>query len=104
MGSCYKKGEGVPKDFNEAVKWFRKAVKKLEPTALMGLGLCYLKGQGVANDPVEAYAYLNLAGASLGGARDNLANIEKNMSREQIAAGQRRSKEIKEEISRTTSL
>ncbi len=104
LGYCYKRGEGVPKDFNEAVKWFRKAVKKLEPTALMSLGLCYKNGQGVAKDSVEAYAYLNLAGASLESARDNIATLEKKMSKEQISAGQRRSKEIKEEISKTNSL
>src|SRR6266403_2150775 len=50
LGLCYGKGEGVPKDPVEAVKWFRKAAEQNLAKAQLNLGLFYLNGEGVAKD------------------------------------------------------
>jgi TPR repeat protein len=88
----------VTKDEAEAVKWFRKAAEQGFSFAQINLGHCYANGEGVAKDEVEAYAYWNLAAASNGMARGNIASLERKLSRDEIAAGQRRSKEIQKVI------
>jgi len=52
----------------------------------------------VAKDFVEAYAYWNLAGITVEDARTNLAILEKKMSRDEIASGQQRTKQLQKEI------
>ena len=47
-------GEGVAKDFVEAVKWFRKAAEQGNALAQYMLGVCYGYGYGVAKDYAEA--------------------------------------------------
>ena len=54
LGVCYYYGKGVPQDYDEAVKWFRKATEQNVPKAQSNLGVCYANGQGVAKDAVEA--------------------------------------------------
>lgn len=62
------------------------------------LGDCFANGQGVPKDETEAYAYWNLASVTYGEARRSLENLEKKLSREEIAAGQKRTKELQKEI------
>src|SRR6266481_4879312 len=47
LGLCYYNGEGVAKDFSEAVKWFRKSAEQGFAQAQGYLGRCYLRGEGV---------------------------------------------------------
>ncbi|MHA4810017.1 tetratricopeptide repeat protein [Flavitalea flava] len=44
--SCFY-GQGVQKDYQQAVAWYRKAARKNDPKALYNLGLCYKHGDGV---------------------------------------------------------
>jgi uncharacterized protein len=85
----------VLKDAAEAVKWYRKAAEQGYTNAQTNLGVCYAKGDGVIKDPVEAHAWWNVASA-LGAetAKKNLAKIEKDMTREQIAEATKLAKEI----------
>jgi TPR repeat protein len=46
IGVLYDKGLGVQRDENEALKWFRKAAEKNEPTAQFNVGFYYLCGRG----------------------------------------------------------
>ncbi len=39
--ACYVKGQGVPQDYAEAVKWFRKAAEQGDAGSQFGLGWCY---------------------------------------------------------------
>lgn len=98
LGVCHAKGEGVAKDDSKAVWWYRKSAEQGYGPAQSNLGVCYATGEGVLKDEIEAYAYWNLAGITLEEARKNLAILEKNLSRDEIAAGQRRSKELQKEI------
>ena len=63
LGVCYNKGEGVAKDFVEAVKWFRKAAEQGHAGAQLMLGVCYAGGFGVAKDFVEAVKWYRKAAA-----------------------------------------
>jgi len=93
--SCF---TGVAKDEVEAAKWWRKAADQGYAKAQYVLGYCYSNGEGVAQDDIEAYAYWNLAGITHEVARKNVTILEKRMSADQIAAGQKRAKVMQKEI------
>ena len=40
LGDCYYRGEGVEKDFAEAVKWYRKAAAQGDASAQLLTSLC----------------------------------------------------------------
>ena len=50
----YSKGEGVPQDDVEAVKWWREAAEQGFAEAQFRLGVMYHLGEGVPQDYVEA--------------------------------------------------
>ncbi len=54
LGLRYYNGEGVAKDFAEAVKWFHKAAEQGLAAAQGDLGRAYFRGDGVAKDFSEA--------------------------------------------------
>ena len=60
LGLMYAKGQGVPKDEAEAVRWCRKAAEQGNAQAQFNLGVMYGKGLGVPSDDAEAYFWLNL--------------------------------------------
>ena len=57
----YDKGEGVPEDDQEAVKWFRKAAERGDSTAQFNLGIKYHVGEGVPEDDQEAVKWFRKA-------------------------------------------
>ena len=61
LGDCYYRGDGVAKDFVEAVKWYRKAAAQGDASAQSNLGVCYGSGEGVEKDSVEAVKWLRKA-------------------------------------------
>src|SRR5262245_39509714 len=61
LGWKYAKGEGVPQDYAEAVKWFRKAADQGNFAAQINLGASYAKGEGVPQDFAEAVKWYRLA-------------------------------------------
>ncbi len=95
LGFCYKHGEGVAKDLVEAVKWYRKAAEQNYAKAQCNLGVCFYNGNGVAKDWVEAYRWLLLA-ARQGDedAKKNLTALERKLTPEQIAEGQKRARDF----------
>ena len=81
----------------EAVKWYRKAAELGNAEAMTGLGIMYADEQGVIEDDVEAYAWFNVAAAKgLKGAAESREKIKNDTTPEQIAEGQKRSREIME--------
>ena len=84
MGECYAddaSSDGIPLDFAEAVKWFRKAAEQGRAKAQYNLGLMYDKGEGVPKDLVQAHVWWNIAGANgHENAKKNLGIIEKQMT------------------------
>ena len=98
IGVRYYDGEGVAKNAVEAVKWYRKAAEQGLADAQTNLGNCYYNGVGVAKDAVEAYAFYNLASVTNEVALKNRDLAAKQMTREQIAAAQKRTKELQKEL------
>jgi TPR repeat protein len=61
LGISYAKGEGLPKDPAEAVKWCRKAAEQGYAKAQFNLGVCYSSGLGVPKDAAEAVKWYRKA-------------------------------------------
>lgn len=80
----------------EAVKWYRKAAEQNYAAAQYNLGVCYSNGEGVTKDYVEAYKWRLLAvGQGDENAKQAMTTLEKKMTPEQIAEGQKRAREFK---------
>jgi TPR repeat protein len=53
LGLLYEQGNGVPKDYVQAVNWYRKAADQGDPEGEFRLGGMYFEGHGVSKDAVE---------------------------------------------------
>ena len=54
IGNDYYNGNGVNKDYAEAIKWYRKAAEQGDVRSQLKLGECYYNGNGVNKDYAEA--------------------------------------------------
>lgn len=61
LGLIYARGQGVPAESAEALKWMRKAAEQGVPRAQSFLGYLYESGKGVTADYGEAYFWYKLA-------------------------------------------
>ena len=61
VGEKYYKGNGVDKNYAEAVKWYRKAAEHGYAKAQCDLGTCYYEGHGVSKDYQEAVKWFRMA-------------------------------------------
>lgn len=68
MGVNYRLGEGVPKDVQKGIDWYRKAAAQDNVKALLNLGLVYKRGVDLPQDLKEA-ARLIQRSAELGHAK-----------------------------------
>ena len=59
----YRQGQGVSRDYDKAVKWFRNAANQGFAYAQFNLGLMYANGNGVPQEIVQAYVWFSLAAA-----------------------------------------
>lgn len=98
LGLRYENGLGAEKDRVLAAQWYRKAAYQGHPDARLYLGHCFARGEGVEKDEIEAYSYYNLVGIHSNIALHYFAVLEKKMSREEVAAGQKRTKELQKEF------
>ena len=57
----YANGHGVPQDYEEAVKWLRKAVEQGDAGGQRNLGVMYANGHGVPQDYEEAVKWYRKA-------------------------------------------
>ncbi len=75
IGCYFLAGQGVPLDYAEAVKWFRKAAEQGNAGAQNNLGSCYENGHGVTNDYREAVKwYRKAAEQGMALAQNNLGS------------------------------
>ena len=65
IGYRHATGEGVPQDYQEAIKWFFKAAESNQLEAIAWIGYSYTNGWGVDSDLDEALVWYE-AGAKLG--------------------------------------
>lgn len=99
LGNLYHEGKGVVTDFEKASKLYREAAILGDIDCQRVMGSRYQQGLGVTADYVEAYAWYNVCSAS----GDELAaksreSLAQNMLADQIAAAQKRSRELLAEI------
>ena len=105
LGKLYAKGQVVPQDDAEAVKWYRLAADQGLAEAQLNLGAMYYNGQGVPKDLVEAYAwwFISAAGGDADAA-NNRVIVAGKLTPEQLLQGQKRATELFEKISSGKSL
>ena len=105
LGFMYHEGQGVPQDYAEAARWYRKAADQENAHARFNLGVMYRGGQGVPQDYVQAHVWFDLAASGARGdgqkeyadARDL---VGQKMSSQQIAEALRLAAEWKPKPSR----
>lgn len=61
LGVMHDFGQGVPKNPQEAARWYRAAARQGHASAQFNLGGVYFDGQGVPQDHVRAYVWFTLA-------------------------------------------
>ena len=61
LGFTYAEGNGVPQNYAEAAKWYRKAAEQGHGTAQLNLGHLLAEGRGVEKNLIEAYKWIALA-------------------------------------------
>ena len=98
LGVMYYGGEGVPQDYEEALRWYKLAAEQGYAVAQGNLGSSYSKGEGVTQDYVLAHMWYNLATSQLSGedretAVRNRDIIAEKMISEQLAEARRLARE-----------
>ena len=62
LGMMYEEGLGIKQNFKKALRFYQKSAKQGYPLGQYKFGLMYVKGKGVKKNPVNAYAWLVVAG------------------------------------------
>lgn len=87
LGGLYERGQlGLPPDYAESGKWYRKAAVQDHPAAQLYLGMYLAQGQGVDQDVVDGLKWILLA--KRGGAFDRQAANEAQVRLEAIMTQQ----------------
>lgn len=63
LGYMYETGGGVPQNYVEAAKWYRRSARQGDSDGQFLLGLVYDRGRGVHRNLVSAYKWLDLSAA-----------------------------------------
>lgn len=99
LAFMYSKGDGVPESFDKSIEYARQAAMQGDERTQFLMGGAYLGGGSIPMDYVQAYAWFSLSKAGgLPDADEFLTKISKNMTKEQIAEGQRLSTELYDQI------
>ena len=61
LAALYADGLGVPRDYAEALKWFRRAADQGNARAQFNIGTIYFYGQGVPQAHADAVKWFRLA-------------------------------------------
>jgi len=91
LGRLHFAGDGVTENYSEAYRWYERAACQGHAGAQINLGVMHVRGLGTPEDYVEAYKWYIIA-ASQGEelAEKNRDALRERMTKEQIAAAQRR--------------
>ena len=93
LGFRYGKGQGVVRDYAEAVRWYKLAATKSHAGAQYNLGTMYYNGQGVVQDDIRAHMWFSLGALTdkdSGVSRDIVAKL---MTPQQITQAQKLARE-----------
>lgn len=72
LGFLFLNGQGVTRDYNEAVKWFRLAAEQCYSEAQYNLAIMYKLGQGVEQNDTEVIKWFQAAAEQGHGNAQNL--------------------------------
>jgi TPR repeat protein len=105
MGVALIRGEGVPQDYSEGVKYYRLAAEQGEWEAQAALGAVYFTGHFVPQDYVQAHLWLNLAAVHGNKQISKLRNaVGRKMTPAQLGEAQRLAREWKPKESNEDSV
>ena len=93
LGFMYLNARGVPQNYAEAEKWYRKAAEQGDVDARCILGLAYYLGEWVRKDLVQSYFWFSLAASRGSGeqcrqAPEAKARIAKELTPENLKRAQ----------------
>ena len=79
LAYCYRSGEGVERNWEEAFKWYRRSAEAGHLGAMNNLGGCYKEGKGVERSLEEAVKWFRRVADQGGeGAMWELNQLEEN--------------------------
>ncbi len=86
----YSFGQDVTPDYKKAMQWYLKAAEQRYTSAYINIGVMYANGTGVTQNKVQAYKWWSIATVdeyddAAEYAKENIYDIEKEMTSEQIA-------------------
>lgn len=82
MGSCYYNGNGLHRNFEQAVNWYAKAARKGHVGAMKTLSSLYKYGHGVAKSAEKSATFLEAKKAAEAGEQERAkALVEKALAR-----------------------
>ena len=97
LGFLYDKGEGVPEDDQEAMRWYRLAAEQGDSFSQYNLGRMYGTGKGMPQDYVQAHKWINLAASRTTGKAEDYRSVRdklaEQMTASQVAEAQRLARE-----------
>lgn len=88
LGDMYIKGQGVPQDGAQAMKWLRLAAEQGDSVMQWSVGQFCAYGSGVPQNLIEGYMWLSLAADSDEDLRKDLDEVAEKMTAAQIAEAQ----------------
>jgi TPR repeat protein len=80
LGWMYEKGEDVPQNYTEAVKWYRKAAEQGDASGQSSLGLMYLQGRDVPENKELFHMWYLLSMTGKNSKIERIASIKKTAS------------------------
>lgn len=100
LGRIYYKGQGIKRNYPEALKWFKKAAQQAHGMSQYHLGLMYDKGHiGVPRNNVDAYIWYGFAAEQgVEDAINNIVIVESQMTTSEIAIAKKKSVQMRTEI------
>jgi hypothetical protein len=76
IGYMYEHGQGVSRDYAQAMEWFIKSADLGTPAAMVNIGYMYNYGQGVSRDYAQAMEwYMKAANMGYSGAMTNIGTM-----------------------------
>jgi uncharacterized protein len=100
----YLRGEGVAKDYAQALRWFQKAAAQGHTGSRIKLGYMYAEGLGTPRDAEAAYTWItsaSLAGDPRG--QYLVSSLEARLTPRQIAEAQEKARQLVADRGQTLS-
>ena len=96
LGAIFHRGDHLPQDCEQSVRWFRKAAEQGSVAAFFLLGSMYDQGHEIPKDPVEAYAWYLLAMEKRHArAHEAMTKLEPSLTPQQLQEAKKRAEQYR---------